>query len=344
MLLSERLAVAAKLGQYILAKDEHLQAFVHRTSVVNPWFTIENQEQALLAIAQQFLDFEKLTAWAGGYAISEQTITPPTLGLVLAGNIPLVGFHDVLCTFISGSKAKIKLSEKDPFLLPHLVQVMIKMDEQVAAYFDFTDRLQGYTAVIATGSNNSSRYFEAYFGKYPHIIRKNRNAIAVLSGKETAEELHRLGQDVFQYFGLGCRNVSKLYLPIDYDFTPLLETFHEDYKHLVLNNKYKNNYDYNYAFLMLNKVAFQANGCLLLTEENSLTSRIANVHYEFYPNLEWMETEIAQRKEEIQCVVARPGFLTSPTLDFGTAQHPDLSAYADGVDTLSFLLSLPNGE
>jgi len=339
MTLAERLAVTTRLGQYIMQNDERLQAYVQRTAVVNPWFTVENQFKSLNSIAQQFLDPEKIVVWLSGYVFPEKVAEQKTIGLVLAGNIPMVGFHDVLCTFVSGHQAKIKLSEKDPFLLPYLVQVMTEMDERVGAYFHFVDRLQDYDAVIATGSNNSSRYFEAYFGKHPHIIRKNRNAIAVLQGNESTDELRHLSEDVFQYFGLGCRNVSKIYVPEGYDFNPLLEVFHE-HKELVLNNKYKNNFDYNYAFLMLNKAAFLANGCILLIEDPSLTSRIASLNYTYYHSLEWMEQEIADREEQIQCVVARSGFLSSATVDFGTTQTPELWSYADGVDTLQFLLGL----
>lgn len=339
MTLSERLGVIAHLGQYIMKNDERLQAYVQRTAVVNSWFTIENQFKALDSIAQQFLDPEKLVVWISGYHLPETLTVPKTVGLVLAGNIPLVGFHDVLCTFVSGHQAQIKLSEKDPFLLPYLVQVLTEFDDRVGGYFNFVDRLQEYDAVIATGSNNSSRYFEAYFGKHPHIIRKNRNAIAVLNGDESTEELRRLSEDVFQYFGLGCRNVSKIYVPEGYDFNPLLEVFHE-HKELVLHAKYKNNFDYNYAFLMLNKAAFLANGCILLVENPALTSRIASLNYTYYPSLDWMKQEITDREEQIQCVVARNGLLSADTVDFGTTQTPELWSYADGVDTLQFLLGL----
>jgi len=198
--------------------------------------------------------------------------------------------------------------------------------------------LQGLDGVIATGSNNSARYFEAYFGKYPNIIRKNRNAVAILNNKETKEDLAKLGTDIFQYFGLGCRNVAKIYVPEDFDFDQLLEALHE-HKEIVMHDKYKNNFDYNYTLIILNSVAHKSNGCILLTEDASLQSRIAQLHYEFYKDEADLNTKLTSVESEIQCVVGQAvkGWSTIP---FGQAQVPGLSDYADGVDTLEFLLGL----
>ncbi len=338
MQLAERIALLARLGDYLRSKDERLEAVIHRTAHTNLWFTKENQWKAVDAIAEQWLRFEKLDQWLGNYDIPAER-TARKVGLVLAGNIPLVGFHDVISVFATGHTAMIKLSEKDPHLLPFLVKVMTEMDERAASCFQFAERLEGFDAVIATGSNNSSRYFEAYFGKYPNIIRRNRNGVAVLTGLETPEELAALGEDIFRYFGLGCRNVSKLYVPEGYDFEPLLESLHE-YRQIVLHDKYKNNFDYNTAIAMLNKTAYLSNGCLVLMEDPGIVSPIAAAYYQFYSDIETVEKEILDRSEEIQLVAARPGVLNAPTLPFGAAQEPELWDYADGVDTVAFLLGL----
>ncbi|MCB9267224.1 MAG: acyl-CoA reductase [Lewinellaceae bacterium] len=338
MNLKSRIEVLARLGDHLRKKDEYLEALMHRASFKNAWFTIENQKEAVAAIADNLLRREKLETWLQRYEIPEET-APKTVGIVMAGNIPLVGFHDLLCVFAAGHRALVKLSEKDQYLLPYLLQLMAGFDKRAEAYFSIAEQLGGFDAVIATGSNNSARYFEAYFGKYPHIIRRNRNGVAVLSGEESPEELHELGKDVFQYFGLGCRNVSKAYVPVNYDFEPLLEALHE-YRQAVLHTRYKNNFDYNYALHVLNKEKFKANGCIILREDPSLQSRIASLHYEFYDNPEEIERELENRSEEIQCVVARKGFLRRPVFPFGKAQQPELWDYPDGVDTMNFLLKL----
>lgn len=337
MKLSERIDVLGHLGQYLQQGSEQLDAYIQQTYYHNRWFTVENIREAIEAIRTAFLQPAALEKWSAAYPID--TAKPQNLGLILAGNIPLVGFHDVLCVFIAGHRAKIKLSEKDKFLLKHFVEIMTAQDDRVVPYFEFVERLTDFDAVIATGSNNSARYFDAYFGKYPNIIRRNRNAVAVLSGTETGEQLRALGQDVFQYFGLGCRNVSKLYLPQDYAFEPLLEALHE-HNHLVMNDKYKNNFDYGYTLLILNKVPHQANGCILLTEQESLQSRIAQLHYEYYSDQADLAQKLADKREEIQCVVSGTNLTGMATLPFGAAQKPGLTDYADGVDTLAFLTSL----
>lgn len=338
MKLEERLLALIELGARLRAPDEYREAVIHRTHFNNPWFTKENQRKAIQAIAQYFLSESKLKSWIAGYKIAEET-PPKSVGLVMAGNIPLVGFHDVLCTFVAGHHALIKLSEKDKFLLPYIFRELAKIDSRTEAYFETVERLQDFDAVIATGSNNSARYFEQYFSPYPNIIRKNRNAIAVLDGTETAEELAAFGEDVFQYFGLGCRNVAKLYVPESYAFEPLLEALHE-HREIVLHEKYKNNFDYNYAILVLNKEKYMANGCIILKESDEISSPIAGLNYEYYQDIQTVENTLQERKEEIQLVVAKDGLLPQKTYPFGAAQQPELSDYADGVDTLDFLLNL----
>lgn len=338
MTISERIEVLAQLGDHLKGQDEYLEAVMKRTAFHNGWFTEENQRVAILEIANQFLDREKLRNWLARYELKDTT-TPKTVGIVMAGNIPLVGFHDWLCVFVAGHKAQVKLSEKDPYLFPCLLKALKEIDERTLAYTEVTDRLSGFEAVIATGSNNSARYFEAYFSKFPHIIRKNRNGVAVLNGKESKAELAALGKDVFSYFGLGCRNIAKLYVPENYDFDPLLEALHE-YRQVVLNTKYKNNFDYNYALFVLNKVAFKANGCILLVEDPSLQSRIACLHYESYKEVDTVKDDLKGRAEEIQCVVSGEELIEGNTYAFGKAQEPELWDYPDGVDTLAFTASL----
>lgn len=338
MKLSERLAVLVKLGEHLMGQDEYLEAVMARSLYHNGWFTMENQQAAVKAIASEFLDKKKLEDWASLYFIGEPPL-PKTVGMVLAGNLPLVGFHDVLSVFVSGHKSQVKLSDKDKFLLPYLFQLLNRYDERTAHYFDVVEQLSGFEAVIATGSNNSSRYFEAYFGKYPHIIRRNRNGIAVLTGHETPEALHLLGDDIFRFFGLGCRNVSKIYVPEGYDFDPLLTVLHE-FRKIILNNKYKNNFDHNYAILILNKASFKANGCILLSENDSLSSPIACLHYSYYSSLAVLEKELQFKKNEIQCVVSQQEFPNVHVIPFGKAQEPGLMDYADGIDTMEFLLAL----
>lgn len=339
MRIEERIALMARLGEYLLKEeDEFLNALMSRTEFNNSWFTLENQQLAMQSIAEHFLQADKLTSWLESYEGLEPS-KPQRIGLVLAGNIPMVGFHDILCVFMAGHHARIKLSSKDSFILPYLFKLLGEWDERSKPYFELVQKLEGFDAVIATGSNNSSRYFEAYFGKYPHIIRRNRNGVAVLTGEEEPSELHLLGKDVFRYFGLGCRNVAKLYLPQGYNFDPLLTALHE-YRSIILHTKYKNNFDYNYAMFMLNREPFKANGCILLREDPDPCSRIANLHYEFYDEVEKVPNMLASRAAQIQCVVAKPDLLAIPTLHFGKAQEPDLSDYADGVDTLAFLTQL----
>ena len=338
MTLKERKSALIKLGEYLRREDDYLNAIIKQASLNNAWFTEDAQRQAIDAIARQMLDAEKLEKWLLVYHIPD-TPNQKTLGLVMAGNLPLVGFHDLLCVFISGHKAMIKLSDKDPYLLPAILKALKEIDERTASYFDIVERLKGFEAVIATGSNNTARYFEAYFGKYPHIIRKNRNGIAVFDGKETKEELLAFGRDYFDYFGLGCRNVSKIYVPKGFDFNPLLEALHE-YRAIVRHTKYKNNFDYQYALYILNKVELKANGCVLMTENRAIQSPIACLHYEYYENMDQLSTELQSKLEEIQLIVSRMTIKELPVFPFGEAQKPALSDYADGVDTVEFLLSI----
>lgn len=354
MTLKARQATLHQLAAHLTGpEDEFLTALQKRTEYHNAWFTLENQQASIKAIAEEFLAEDKLSAWLNGYKIipiaGEGFVPQPgpdgegqkTVGLVLAGNIPLVGFHDILCVYVAGHKARIKLSSKDEYVLPYLLKLLAKFDETAADYFEIVDKLDGYDAVIATGSNNSARYFETYFRNVPHIIRKNRNAVAVLSGEESEEEMRALGNDIFQYFGLGCRNVSKLYVPEGYDFDPLLHILHE-WKTLQNHTKWKNNFDYNYALQTLNKESFHLSGPLMVLENEAIPSRIGTLHFEYYTDVTALVDKLEGLREEIQLVAAASGFpdTSLPTFAFGEAQRPGLGDYADGVDTLAFLVGL----
>lgn len=338
MILQERIELMHDLGEHIKSGDEFLEALMKRTEFNNAWLTFDNQQKALDAIVEQFLQKEILTKWANQYPIQDE-VKRKKVGIVMAGNIPLVGFHDLLSVFISGHTSMIKLSEKDKFVLPYLIQLLEKKDKRASSYFEIVDRLKGFEAVIATGSNNTARYFEDYFGKYPNIIRRNRNGVAVLNGNESHEEMVALGQDIFTYFGLGCRNVSKLYLPEGFEFNPLLEALHE-YKDIVRHNKYKNNFDYNYAIFLLNKVKYQANGCIIMVENEALPSSIATLHYSFYKNEDELRVELLSKQDQVQCITTQMQLGDIPSFPLGMAQSPAIDDYADGVDTLAFLSRL----
>ncbi len=337
MNLQHRIDLLIRLGQYILSGDEQWQDIKERASRENGWFIPEFIEQATTNIARFYLSGESLKKWAASYQLQNSSPTslghkPKTVGIVMAGNIPLVGFHDFLCVFISGHKALIKASSKDTVLIKHLIEKLGEWDDEIKDLVEFSEMLKGCDAYIATGSNNSSRYFDYYFGKYPNIIRRNRTSVAVLTGDETNEELAKLADDVYLYFGLGCRNVTKIYVPKDYDFIPLLEAF-KKYNYLADHFKYKNNYDYNLALHLLNKKYYMSNDSILLIEEASIFSPISQLNYEFYSGNDDLTGKLP-KAQDLQCVVGK-GFIP-----FGLGQSPSLTDYADGTDTLKFLSEL----
>ena len=332
MNLQHRIDLLVQLGQYILADNENWLEVKEKASYENGWFTPMFVTTATQNIATEFLQKEVLENWTKEYSIESKIANPQKVGIVMAGNIPLVGFHDFLCVFISGNIAVMKSSSKDNVLIKHLVEKIIEWDEDAANYLQFAEMLKDCDAFIATGSNNSSRYFEYYFAKYPHIIRKNRTSVAIITGNETTQELEKLADDVYYYFGLGCRNVTKMYVPVDYDFVPLIEAFNK-YQHLADHHKYKNNYDYNLALHMLNKVYYMTNGSILLIEDKSLFSPISQLNYEFYTSEEEVVNSLKDNPE-LQCITG------NNHISLGTAQCPSVNDYADGVDTMSFLTSL----
>jgi hypothetical protein len=340
MKLQERLALLVKLGAYLQEDTSARELAIAQTERNNRWLTKENSLSALLSLATEFLNTEHLEAWVKDYPSLEEDRSPKTIGLVLAGNIPAVGFHDILTTFVGGHQSMIKYSEKDQYLIPYMIDFMLQEDSRSAAYFMPVPRLKDFDAVIATGSNNSAMYFEQYFSKYPNIIRKNRNSIAILDGTETEEDLLALGTDIFSYFGLGCRSVAKLYVPQDYNFSPFLGLMDIHHKEIMNHNKYNNNYDYNRSIYLLNNVPHLANDCLMLLEHESMLSRISSVHYEYYNSTEDLQVKLEEAKEEIQCIATKMNLPKRNTVALGQAQHPALNDYADGVDTLQFLIEL----
>lgn len=288
-------------------------------------------EKAAGSIADNYLKEDKLRQWAGYYKLDDN-IQEKCVGIVMAGNIPMVGFHDFLCVFITGHKQMIKMSSKDDVLLKHLVKVMAGWNSKVNGKVIFAEMLKNCDAYIATGSNNSSRYFEQYFGKYPNIIRSNRTSVAVLNGSESTEELEKLADDMHLYFGLGCRNVTKIYVPENYDFIPIIKAF-DKYQYFSDHHKYKNNYDYQLSILLLNGKYYMTNGSTLLTQNESFFSPISQVHYQFYTSPEGMQQSL-QSNRELQCIVGHSN------VPFGQAQNPGLFQYADSVDTMAFLLGM----
>ncbi|MCX2719503.1 acyl-CoA reductase [Lentiprolixibacter aurantiacus] len=299
----------------------------------NGWFT-EDQVQFALEVWGNCLAEERLSAWLEPYEI---TVNQNKLvALILAGNIPLVGFHDLLAVLLSGNNALVKLSSNDNVLLPALLNILEELAPGMKNHVRFEDEmLKDFDSVIATGSNNTARYFEYYFGKKPNIIRRNRNSAAVLKGTETKEELKALGRDVFQYYGLGCRSVSKLFIPQDFNFDLLFEAF-ESYRYLLEERKYQNNYDYNKAIYLMSKFPFLDNGFVMLKEDTSYASPIGTLFYERYEDLKQLKSQLQKDQEHIQCLVAK-GFMENE-VPFGRTQYPSLSDYADGVDTVEFLL------
>ena len=340
MSLEERIKVLSAWGMAIEAGSEELEKAKKLSSAYNKWFTIENIEFALDSIVQQYLVEQKLREWIFRYDIPGENKLPKTIALVMAGNIPLVGFHDLLCVLITGNKPQLKLSSKDKYLLPVLLDMLYEIEPHVKNDIEVVERLNTFDGVIATGSNNSARYFEYYFGKYPHIIRKNRNSVAVLTGKETAEEIKDLGEDIFRYFGLGCRNISKLYVPRDYDFEKLLKNLGQ-YEYVMDNEGYKHNYDYNRTLLLMNREDHHAGDFLMIKKDTRLASPIANLYYEEYETKDELNEKLEQQKESIQCVVTKAD-LNRETIPLGQSQIPALWNYADDVDTVEFLLKLSN--
>jgi hypothetical protein len=350
MILTERIAAFVELETFLrqfifqnknnsLAKinEKYYNNFSNTIQNVqhsNAFFTHQNVLNAIAGI-NIFLDKKHLTEWISRYNMTDD-FSPKIVGLVLAGNIPLVGFHDVLSVLISGHIAKTKLSSKDDKLMFLIHEILVEIEPRFAQRWIITGgKLNDFAAIIATGSNNSGRYFEYYFGRYPHIFRNNRNAVAVLSGNESDEELSALADDVFMFFGLGCRNVSKIYIPQDYHIESLFNAFNK-YSNLFNHHKYANNYEYQRTILLLNKIPHLDTGFLLIRESNAIASPLAVLHYQTYKNIQALKEYLNSEKDAIQCIVS--GIADFPeAIAPGKAQFPNAWDYADNVDTIQFL-------
>jgi hypothetical protein len=336
---AEKLIIAfKKLSQFMTNPDDDFKSIIEAARNNNAWFTTQEIDKSLNALSLM-LNEDDLEVWFKGIQI---TTNPKKIGLILAGNIPLVGFHDVLSVIATGNIALIKLSSSDDKLLPAVLKQLCTIEPALEAQITYVERLKDFDAVIATGSNNTSRYFEYYFGKVPNIIRKNRTSVAVLTGNESNEEIANLGHDLFDYFGLGCRNVSKIYLPENYEIKKFFEPL-EQYNDIINHFKYNNNYDYNKSIYLVNSAKHFDNGFLLLKEDTGFASPLAVLYFEYYKDLTSVEEQLNSHQESLQCVVSTAALhVNTPVLSFGDSQQPKLWDYADNVDTVAFLNSLNN--
>lgn len=312
-------------------EQQQLLALMKRSEIENPWFTEESFKHCFKNWAENLTE-EKIEDWVKNYTF---TTTPKKVGLILAGNIPLVGFHDVICVLLSGHTPIIKLSSKDQIILPFLLKKWNDLANGTLT-FEFVEKLENYDAVIATGSNNTARYLEYYFKDVPNIIRKNRTSIGVLSGEETDEDLQNLAEDIFRYFGLGCRNVTRLFIPENMPLDRLFESF-IGFKEVINHHKYANNYDYHRAIYLLNQEQFWDNNFVMLKEDSKLFSPLSVINFSRYQDITEVKDFIEQNSTDIQCVVAHPSLGIKESLGFGQAQCPVLDTYADNVDTMEFL-------
>ncbi|MDW7694013.1 acyl-CoA reductase [Flammeovirgaceae bacterium SG7u.111] len=336
--LKQRIAAFVALGKKIANLDEEeLEEVCLSAASHNGWFTEKSVKTALEGLCT-YLNEAELSSWLTEYDLPEET-APKRVGVVMAGNIPMVGLHDFICVLLSGHKLCAKLSSQDPYLLKFVAEKLIEIEPAFAEQIAFVDNLKEIDAIIATGSDNTARHFEFYFAKYPRIIRKNRTSIAVLNGEENKESLKNLASDVLLYFGLGCRNVSKLYVPKGYDFPIVMEALEKMAVEATFNHKYTNNYDYNKSIYLINSVPHLDNAGLLLTENESLVSPISVLYYETYDSVQELQEKLATLEEKTQCIVSEGAWLEGSTV-FGQAQFPHITDYADGVDTMAFLKEL----
>ena len=335
---TQLIRIFSELGSQLQNPGEQLLELINTEKQYNAWFIPENVLKAVTSIGQM-LNAADLEKWLANYKFDAHA-TAKKVGLILAGNIPLVGFHDTLCVLITGNYALIKASSQDARLIKYILQMLIEIESSFKDQYSFVERLTDFDAVIATGSNNTSRYFDYYFGKVPNIIRKNRNSVALLTGSETKEQLFELGHDIFDYFGLGCRNVSKLMVPKGYNFNSFFEAI-EIYNPIINHNKYNNNYGYNRSIYLVGSEQHLDNGFLLLKENSSLVSPLAVIFYENYENLQSAQAQLAAESEQIQCVVTTAAInINNQVVEFGQSQQPALWDYADGVDTMAFLTGI----
>ncbi len=331
MNLETRISALAHIVRYLLENSDALTSVSQRAYEHNRWFIPEYIKKAGDNIANSMLNIQILEDFAQQYQTPHIQDNPKIVGLIMAGNIPYVGFHDLVCTFLFGHKLKIKLSSKDPYLIKHLVEMASIDYPEINTYFQFEEMLKGCDAYVATGSDNSARYFEYYFKKYPHIIRKNKTSIAILDGNETPDELSLLADDIQLYFGLGCRNVTQVFVPEGYDFVPLLNALRK-YDHYRDHAKYMNNFDYQLTIAIMNNQYYMSNDSIVLIQDASPFSPIGQLHYQFYSSKNQVIDNLVEDK--IQCTVGRT------FTPWGESQMPSIRDYADGIDTMSFFQHL----
>lgn len=339
--LKERINAFIALGDFLRNETQapynnqkSLGAVIQKAVMANSWFTADNQLMAIKALTQM-LKPDSLQQWIDGYMINDKDCV---VGLIMAGNIPAVGFHDFLTVLVSGRKVVIKPSSTDSVLMQFLAEKLIEFEPRFISLIEFVDKLRKPDVVIATGSDNSALYFEHYFKNIPHIIRKNRNSVAIITGKETKEELSDLGRDIFSYFGMGCRNVSKLMVPEGYDFNMFFESIQHYGESLMQHSKYMNNYDYYRAVFLMEQLPFLTNNFLHLVEDSKIASPVSTLHYQHYTSDNDLQQFLTFNLEKIQCIVSNKPIL-GEEVHFGQTQFPSVSDYADGVDTLEFILS-----
>lgn len=333
-----RIDAFVALGKFLgdPSSAEILEEWAFRAHLKNNWFTPVNVLSSLKAIGEKYLEYDALIKIS--HPLPE-VHTPKKVGVVMAGNIPAVGFHDALCVLLSGHILLAKTSSDDAILIRFLLNKLLEIEERFQEYIHFVERLNEADAYIATGSDNTARYFEYYFSKKPNIIRKNRVSVAVLHGNETSEELHALGNDILQFYGLGCRNVAKLFVPRGYDFTKFYESIESYQSYCTTHHKYFNNYEYNKSILLVNGNQHLDNGFLMVRESEGLVSPLSVLFYEYYDDLTTVREHLVGN-DKIQCIVGDTSTIEWITVPFGKAQSPAIDDYADGVNTMDFLASL----
>ena len=331
MKLEKRIEILGLLGDYLSTDSPLYETARIRAHAENKWFLPEYSWKAGKSIADHMLRKDALLAFATKYQVPDMPNPALKIGMVFAGNIPYVGIHDLICSFLFGYHSVVKLSSKDSVLTKEIARFLIEAHPEMSSYITINEMLKGCDAYIATGSNNSARYFEYYFSKYPHIIRKNKTSVAILNGNESSEDLHKLADDVQLYFGLGCRNVTQIFVPVGYDFLPLLNALRK-YQHYAEHDKYKNNFDYQLTIAIMNNRFYMSNDSIVLLENPHPFSPISQLHYQFYEHKQSVLEQL--NMEEIQCIVG------NELIPFGGAQDPGLEDFADGVNTMEFLKTL----
>ncbi len=327
------------IDSFLFDDYKEILSLIRKQKIYNPWFTEEFIKMQLLALSKVSSQ-KKLEAWISPYKEKIENIKAQRIGVIMAGNIPLVGFLDFLSVLITGNIFVGKLSSKDDQLPKKMAEILIKIEPEFKKYIYFVEgKLTNFDAIIATGSNNTARYFDYYFGKYPNIIRKSRNSLAFLTGEETNEELEKLADDILLYFGLGCRNISKIFVPENYNFDNLFKALYK-YKDLINHSKYANNYDYNRAIYLLNADKFLDNGFFMIKEDSSIASPVSVLHYEYYKNTEQIIDFINFNNKKIQCIASNQKLGEIKTVKLGTTQFPELDDYEDEINTIEFLINL----